>query len=321
MNSFPRLETDAFVAYVADNAALGIHRAGYNGIASLIPKHSGNNLFVPTFAGLNYETISLTGLPPYKHPRGSKFEPRCEPMHIESATDGNVVLVQPETSHAHVSSRIVFSVEEPCYLHQRIELTFHQRFCPAGEANAFSSLWASYIHMPTDRHIYLKPDLDDGSDLEGWVGITKADHSADTEVRRLPDTNEIGPAEHLAAMSQQRSVKTTDVMDAGRGASGVQGAPHSVHGPLAFYYGFCHADQMFLMMFRQPGRFRLAYSPCGAGKEPAWNPAWDYVLHLDDAQTGIVYSWDVCLAIKPYAGRKNVLHELRRYLADPQPCD
>ena len=67
-----------------------------------------------------------------------------------------------------------------------------------------------------------------------------------------------------------------------------QPVSHRTLGPLTFYYGFCHGEQQFLMMFAQPDRFRLAYSPCGAGKEPKWNPAWDYVLHLDDADIGVV---------------------------------
>jgi len=320
MKRFPSLETKTFVAYIADNSSLGIHRSGYNGIASLIPKHSGNNLFVPMYAGLNYETISLTGLSPYTHPGGSKFEPRSEPMHIECATAGEVVLIQPETSHSHVGARITFSVEEPYYLHQHIELAFHKRFCTMEESNAFRSLWASYIHMPSDRHIYLKPDLEEGAELEGWVGITKADHgylsdhSVDTEVRRLPDTDEITPAEHLEEMRRQKPQKTADLFDSAKPDSSTQPISHRILGPLAFYYGFCHGEQQFLMMFAQPGRFRLAYSPCGAGKEPAWNPAWDYILHLDDAKTGVVYSWDVCLAVKPYKGRKDVLGEVRSYL-------
>ena len=30
------------------------------------------------------------------------------------------------------------------------------------------------------------------------------------------------------------------------------------------------------------------------------NPAWDYILHLDDVKTGVTYRWDCCIAVKPY---------------------
>ncbi len=302
MDGFPCLETESFLAFIADNSPRGIHRGGYNGVASLIPRQSGNNLLVPSYAGLNYETISLPGLSPYGDEHDSKFEPRSEPMLVEEADDRNVILVQPETSHAHVSARITFTVEEPHYLHQRIELTFHRRFCGADEPSRFRSLWASYMHMPPDRHIYLKTDWKSSDELSNWFGLTKEDHgSSGMQIRRLPDNCEIDAAQHLDAMNKQSLLSTEEL-------------PGSPGGPLAFYYGLCHGSQLFLMMFRQPEQFRLAYSPCGGGKEPAWSPAWDYVLHLDDAQPGTTHVWELCLAVKTYQGRVDVLNEVRRYI-------
>jgi len=90
--------------------------------------------------------------------------------------------------------------------------------------------------------------------------------------------------------------------------------PDLVGGPLAFYYGFVPGDLVFLMMFKRPEDFRLAYSPCGGGTQPAWNPAWDYVLHLDDARPGTSHVWELCLAIKRYEGRADVLREVREYV-------
>ncbi|MFC1713996.1 hypothetical protein ACFL6S_10015 [Candidatus Poribacteria bacterium] len=302
MEGFPCLETESFLAFVADNSPLGIHRRGYNGIASLIPRQSGNNLFVPSYAGLNYETISLSGSLPYGDEHDSKFEPRSEPMSVAEADDRNVVLVQPETSHAHVSARITFTVEEPHYLHQRIEITFHRRFCSKDEPSRFRSLWASYMHMPPDRHIYLKADWKSSDGLSNWLGITKADHAArEMQVRRLSADHEIDAAQHLDAMSKQSLLSAEEL-------------PGSLGGPLAFYYGLCHDSQLFLMMFKQPEQFRLAYSPCGGGKEPAWSPAWDYVLYLDDAQPGTTHVWEVCLVVKKYQSRADVLNEVRRYI-------
>ena len=71
---------------------------------------------------------------------------------------------------------------------------------------------------------------------------------------------------------------------------------------------------LFLMMFKQPERVRLAYSPCGGGTQPAWNPACDYVLQLDDATPGTTYAWDLCLVVKPFQGRGDILTEVRKYL-------
>lgn len=310
--TFPCIETRDFVAYVADNSPLGIHCGGYNGIASLIPRQSGNNLFVPTYAGLNYETISLAGLPRDMHDGVPYFEPRCEAMRLERVGDNQVMLVQPETSHAHVSARITFGVEEPWYLHQRIELVFHRRFCADAEKSAFQSLWASYIHMPPDRHVYMKID-EAAPSLEGWIGVTKEGHDTrDYQVRPLPGDRELQAAEHLDCMIRRPPAAPDPVLPA---ATSPTGLPAQLGGPLRFYYGFCHDDLLFLMIFRQPERFRFAYSPCGAGTQPAWNPAWDYVLHLDDARTGQTYTWDSCLVVKEYRGRADVMDEVRRYRA------
>ena len=312
MNHFPRLETESFIAFIADNTPMGIHRAGYNGVASLMPKHRGNNLFVPLYAGLNYETISLAGLQDYAANHNSKFEPRCEPMYFEDISPSQVVLVQPETSHAHVSARITFPAREPCYLHQRIELVFHRRFCAESEKNTFMSQWASYMHMPPDRHIYMQLD-GSGATLQGWVGITKEDHGApEFQVRCLPDDREIAAEDHLTMMETQPLLSE-------QASVGEDPSPMRVHqmldGPLRFYYGTCHGGQLLLKMFKQPERFRLAYSPCGAGKQPAWNPAWDYFLFHDDVQLEHPYQWNICLAVKNYEGRADVIDEVKHYRA------
>lgn len=299
MKQFPFLETENFLAFIADNSSLGIHRAGHNGVASLIPKKSGNNIFVPMLAGLNYESIWMPGLLPYKHESGSKFEPRCEPMSMDKVSKESVVLVQPETSHSHVSARITFTVEEPYYLHQRIELTFHKRFCHESEPNQFGSLWASYIHMPSDRHIYYKTDLETKNELSGWVGLTSAEHlSTKMLLNPLPEEYEIEASGHLVAMENHLPISVEE----------------DTLGPLSFYYGFCHGSCLLLMMFKQPERCKLAYSPCGGGKEPAWNPAWDYILHLENAELKKTYSWDVCLVLKEYQGRADILREVRAYM-------
>ena len=314
MNAFPRLETESFLAWIADNSAMGIHRSGYNGVASLVPRHNGNNLFVPALAGLNYETISLSGLPRFQHPRGP-HEPRRFPMHIESADEERVTLVQPETPHAHVSARITFRVEEPCYLHQRIELTFHRRFCPEDRNNTFDSVFASYMHVPPDRHVYLK--LDPASaPLADWVGLTREDHDIDRLLARpLPSDREITSEEHLQLMSAQPVMTRKTSADANWPPMPWRKEPGA---ELSFYYGLCH-DRLFLMMFARPERFRFAYSPCGGGKSPAWNPAWDYKLHLDDADVGRTYAWDLCLAVKAYASREDIVGEVERYRNKGEP--
>jgi hypothetical protein len=297
--SFPRLGTESFTAFIADNSKLGIHLAGYNGVASLVPKHSGNNLFVPIFAGLNLEFSWPKGLAEYRDPTtGRTFEPRCEPMSIEMADKNTVILAQPETSHAHVSSRIIFTVEEPYYLHQQIEMTMYQRHCGKGEKQEFKGLFASYMHMPPDIHVYLKTDQS-SAPLKGWVGITREED--DWLITPLPDDRELTAGEHLAWMESTKPEK--EPVD-----------KHTRKQPLAFYYGICHDDLMVLNMFKQPDRFRIAYNPVGGGPK---NPAWDYIAYEEDMEIGKKYIWDMCLAIKGYKGREDVLEEVNKYRKGP----
>jgi hypothetical protein len=86
----------------------------------------------------------------------------------------------------------------------------------------------------------------------------------------------------------------------------------TVNGPLPFYYGLYY-DYAFIMMFREPDRVRFAYSPNGGDVELPWSPAWDYELVQDDITPGVSYEWNLCLAVKPYIGRKDILDEVRQY--------
>lgn len=312
MKGFPQLRTSTFTAFIADNTARGIHRAGYNGVAALIPHVLGNNIFVPFFAGMNYEHIWLEGLEAFKREDGFSFEPRVEPMEIESADDGRVVLVQPETSYSHVSARITFSASEPHSIDQSVELTFHRRFCGEDRKYTFRSLFASYMHAPPDRHVYLRDGGIDGEPRSGWYGYTKPDHgSTEVVMKALPDDLELTASGHLESMQSQDSLPP-DQIDSKVGQWQTSVRPARFDGPLPFYYGL-YDKLAVIMMFRQPERVRFAYSPCGAGKQPQWNPAWDYVLYEEDVRVGESYTWDIRLAVKPFESRADVLDEVRGY--------
>ncbi len=168
--------------------------------------------------------------------------------------------------------------------------------------------------MPPDVHVYLKPNWQSGDDLAGWLGVTKADHRAtELQIRRLPDNAEISAKAHLKAMNRQPPLSPDELGRPLVAKESPMSLPKLLDGPLSFYYGFCHDSQLLLKIFKQPERFKLAYSPCGGGMEPAWSPAWDYVLHLDDAQLGRPYAWDLCVVSKEYQGRADILDEVRRY--------
>src|SRR5206468_3180529 len=67
-----------------DDAVLPGHRAGYHGLASLKHTRQQRNIFVPAYAGLNFEHIHDGTTQPHE----ILFEPRFAPMELH-AIDGH----------------------------------------------------------------------------------------------------------------------------------------------------------------------------------------------------------------------------------------
>ncbi len=282
-----RIEVSGFAAYIADNEAVGIHRAGYNGVASLVPPTTGNNIFVPSYCGLNYECTWIEGL---EQSEAEMFEPRRAPMSIIDADRTSVLLHQPPTAAKGIEAFITFRAEEPHYLHQHVRIVFHDR---RTEGRRFTSLWASYMHAPPDRHVYMQRG---GEGLSGWVGITKQRHRAPYYIVHDLPPRELSAQEHVELAADPPEPPRSE----------------SLGGPLDFYYGV-YFDHALIMMFARSEGVGLAYSPNGGDELPPWNPAWDYVLAADKIVLGEPYEWDLCAAVKPFAGRLDVLEEAARY--------
>ena len=77
------------------------HRAGYSGIASLTCEKRGENLFVPFYAGINYEHIHDGTT----QERTILFEPRNAPMTLRRKGEFAAELYQPQILHRSFNSR------------------------------------------------------------------------------------------------------------------------------------------------------------------------------------------------------------------------
>jgi hypothetical protein len=307
-------DSGAFRALLCSNAESSVTRQGYNGVGALVASGSDLDLTAPEMAWMNYEALYLQRLPRYQNPsfpRQSRFEPRCEPMSLSRVDDRTVVLEQAETSHAHVSATITYQVEEPHYLHQRIALTFHRVFTrPSDTSSSFWALFASYVNQPRDPHLYFRP-RSGKQDLQGWFGVFAPEEPY--RLAPLPAERPLRAADHLEAMSTASlsSVETADLVRMWFPGASSKFDHNPVQAvPLQFYYGL-HSDLVALLMFKQPQFVSLSYNLDGGGEG---NPAWDYILHHDDIQPGQTLVWDVCLVLKPFEGRKDILAEVRRYL-------
>src|SRR4029079_6826726 len=89
-----------------DDEVLPGHRAGYSGLASLKHTKQSRNLFVPSYAGLNFEHVIDGSV----QDRAILFEPRRVPMELR--------VVNPYTAELHQSATPFYGVES-C---QRFEL-------------------------------------------------------------------------------------------------------------------------------------------------------------------------------------------------------
>ena len=92
-----RGEVDAVVVdnRAVDDGVLSGHRAGYSGLASLRHSRRRENLFVPAYAGLNFEHIHDGTNQPWE----IIFEPRKAPMQLRQVDDHTAELYQMPTPH------------------------------------------------------------------------------------------------------------------------------------------------------------------------------------------------------------------------------
>ena len=247
-----RIETDKLRVVIVDNTAFAPnHRDGYSGVAELVRSSDGRNVFVPQYAGLNFEHI-------FSGDAGSFgwniFEPRRAPMRLVQHSPTRVELRQEGTEHWPLRSRLTYSVES-----EAIDFTY----CGTPLANTWKKhgyiglFFASYMNKPEDMSIQFigrsRPGLGDAK--ARWI-------------KHLPSKHGVA-ANHRAAES------TWDPpLDDGFNIDLVKGVSD-----FEFLYPFYvgrSGERMFVMMFERPntgGEMRFAQSPSGGGNG---NPAWDF---------------------------------------------
>jgi hypothetical protein len=280
-----KLQRGDVTAIVVDNAAVDIaelpgHRAGYNGVASLTHARRPQNLFVGTYAGLNFEHIHDGTLTVAEE----KFAPRVAPMQLRKIDEHTVELHQPPVEPWMLESCGRYRLLPDGVIEYTFECIPRAETFQQGYIGLF---WASYIDRPQDRAIHFYGRRADVASGEELLRVESPMHG----------TNATHPlAGALAKLNLDPNFPLTLVT----------GRSPLVH-TQPWYYGVSHG-MVFVQMFRSQDRIWFAQSPTGGG---ATNPAWDFQWFVPDYQVGRAYGFVMRAAYLPWEDHKQVENATR----------
>ncbi len=258
-----------------DDEVLPGHRAGYSGVASLRHARRRENLFVPAYAGLNFEHI-LDGT---TQDRAILFEPRNAPMELRAVDEHTAELYQKPTPHYGLESCLRYRLLDDGAIEMTVECVPRKKSFKNGYVGLF---WASYIHQPESLDIHFRGHAAEGPPGRDWVrGITPAHgvlatHPA-TGDRREPAHDADFPLTLVFNLSRHRYAEP-------------------------WYYGVSHGMAL-LYVFRPQDMVRFSQSPSGGGRG---NPAWDFQLLIPDYEVGRRYQMVMRAVYLPYESPEQV---------------
>lgn len=282
---------DGFRGVLGNNAALGQHANRYNGVFNITHPGLAESPFVEAYAGLNLEHY-FDGR---ARPADSNvfFEPRVAPMTFTRIDNVTAELHQPPTPVFGVESWSRFTLRSPHYIDLDFRCIPHR---DAFEGGFFGVFWASYINAPEDKSLYF---LRAGSTLDQpfWEQFCTQKHGQDSSVLQADDaanTPFSAPGDMLYAV------------------------PAQLRYGERFFYGRVR-DHVLIYVFAPGSVVRFAHSPSGGGATAAGdasNPAWDFQMIVPEYRIGQKYALHMRLVCKPWAGRADVLSEVRKYLTE-----
>ena len=273
------LERNGVRAVVVDNRAvddhvLPGHRAGYSGVASLTHKDDASSLFVPAYAGLNYEHIH-DGT---NQPRDVLFEPRRVPMELRVIDQHTVELYQAPTPNWKLESVLRYRMLADGTLEMTLECIPRAKTFRNGYVGLF---WASYIHQPESLAIHFRGMTDTGEEANWVRGVTPQHGVLSTHVGAADDRLFEHDDDFPLTLAFNRS-------------------RHRFTEP--WYYGISNG-MAFVQMFRPTDEIRLTQSPSGGGKG---NPAWDFQYFIPDYKVGSRYQMVMRAMYVPFESAEQV---------------
>jgi hypothetical protein len=251
------------------------HRAGYSGVGSLKHAKRQENLFVPAYAGLNFEHIH-DGT---QQDRKILFEPRNAPMQLRAIDAHTVELYQAPTPHFGLESCLRYRLLEDGTIEMMLECIPRRQSFTNGYVGLF---WASYIHQPESFDIHFKGHAEGQPSASEWIRGVTPSHGA--------------LATHLATGDQRTfahdpAFPLTLVFNRSR---------HRYSEP--WYYGVSHGMAL-VFIFRPKDEIRFSQSPSGGGQG---NPAWDFQFLVSNYEVGKRYQMAMRAMYLPYESAEQV---------------
>jgi len=260
----------------ADDKVLSGHREGYSGVASLTRRGQERNLFVPMYAGLNFEHIHDGTA----EPREILFEPRHAPMEIRQAGEYTAELHQAPTPHWQLESWLRYTLLEDGTIEMALDCVPRAKTFKNGYIGLF---FASYIHQPEslDIHFLGHPANQPNSEAKWIRGVTpehgvRPTHLAFNDQRDFPHDAQF-PLTLVFNLSEYRYREP-------------------------WYYGVSHG-MAFAQMFRPQDQVRLSQSPSGGGNG---NPAWDFQWLIPQYEVGKRYRFVMRATYLPFESTEQV---------------
>jgi hypothetical protein len=279
------VRTERLRTLVADNTAFAPrHRAGYSGIAELYHGGSERSLFVPAYAGLNFEHIFSGDAATFAW---SIFEPREAPMEIRRPSDRKVELRQERTAHWPLRTTIVYEIGADA-----IDMTV--RCVPLEDAwrkhGYIGLFFASYIDAPEDGAIH-------------FIGRSRPGKGDATRrwIRHLPESHGDAACHRPAGSDWDPPLDSGFKIPLAAGASDLEYVE-------PFYYGVSHG-KCLVMMFdafdpATKSELRFAQSPSGGGKG---NPAWDFLFLPRGYEVGKEFAFRARAVVLDYTRREQAV--------------
>lgn len=276
---FATLKRGGVTAIIGTNAAGGAllpsHRSGYSGVVSLThEKRPKEGLFVPAYAGLNFEHIHDGTT----RNRDILFEPRRAPMKLRRINDHTVDLYQAPTPTWKLESCLRYELLDGGALQMTFECIPRAKTFRNGYIGLF---WASYIHQPESLDIHFRGKPKAGGEAAWIRGVTPSHGVKST---------------HLAPMDRRAFKRDADF------PLTLVFNESDYHFVEPWYFGVSH-KMAFAQVFRAADQPRLTQSPSGGGRG---NPAWDFQFFIPDYEVGKRYQFVMRAIYTPFESKEQV---------------